>query len=337
VKISDFVIETFVDLGIQSAFSVTGGAAMHLNNSAGENKNLKVIYMHHEQSCSMAAEGYARIARKPALVIVTAGPGAINAFNGVFGAFTDSIPMIVISGQARKNTQRSHFGLKDLRQLGDQEAPVLSMVSKITKQTYEVTAEMDGVEVAELLLDAYSVATLGRPGPVWIEIPVDVQALQIDLELVQLKSVYAADFSTPKSEELIRTMFARLSTSTRPVILLGSGIKISNTEKQAILFAELLGIPVLTAWSHDVIGSDHPLFFGRPGTIGTRPGNMILQNSDFLLILGSRLNIRQISYNYEAFASSAFKVQVDIDAEELKKPFPDINLCIETDLRDFFQ
>ncbi len=337
MKISDFVIKTFVDLGIESAFSVTGGASMHLNDSAGENRKLQVLYMHNEQSCSMAAEGYARIARKPGLVIVTAGPGAINAFNGVFGAFTDSIPMIVISGQAKKNTQRSHFGLNELRQLGDQEAPILNMVSKITKKTYEVTAEMNGEEVAELIVDAYSVATLGRPGPVWIEIPVDVQALQVDFESVQLKSIYSPDFSSPKIEELLKSMLAQLSTSKRPVLLLGSGVKISNTEKQAILFAELLGIPVLTAWSHDVIGTDHPLFFGRPGTIGTRPGNMILQNSDFLLVLGSRLNIRQISYNYEAFAPNAFKVQVDIDAEEFKKPFPKIDICIPIDLRSFFQ
>ena len=337
MKISDFVVETLVSFGINSAFSVTGGAAMHLNDSVGENSALKVMYMHNEQSCAMAAEGYARIARKPALVIVTAGPGAINAFNGVFGAFTDSIPMIVISGQARKNTQRSHFGLSDLRQLGDQEAPILSMVREISKKAYEVTAEMEGHEIARLLSNAFIEATLGRPGPVWIEIPVDVQALQI--EPVSIETPLGWIFQEPDSEteRALGLLLSRLSTSKRPVLLLGSGVQISHSEQRAVALAEQLNIPVLTAWSHDVISSDHPLFFGRPGTIGTRPGNMILQNSDLLLVLGSRLNIRQISYNYETFAPKAYKIHIDIDAEEFKKPFPTMDLSIKIDLRDFFE
>ena len=337
VKISDFVIQAFVDLGIDSAFSVTGGAAMHLNDAVGENSELSVLYMHNEQSCAMAAEGYARIARKPALVVVTAGPGAINAFNGVFGAYTDSIPMIIISGQARKNTQRSHFGLNELRQLGDQEAPVLSMVSEITKQTYEITADMDGSQIASLLVSAYLMATSGRPGPVWIEIPVDVQALQVDPVDIEIEQSWISDLPGSETIGLLQNLLFRLLTSKRPVLLLGSGVQISKTEKLAIAFAEKLEIPVLTAWSHDVISSDHPLFFGRPGTIGTRPGNMILQSSDLLLVLGSRLNIRQISYNYDAFAPKAFKVHVDIDSEEFKKPFPKIDLGIHMDLRNFFE
>ena len=336
MKISDFVIQAFVDLGMDSAFSVTGGAAMHLNDSVGENPQLSVMYMHNEQSCAMAAEGYARIARKPALVVVTAGPGAINAFNGVFGAYTDSIPMIVVSGQARKNTQRSHFGLNELRQLGDQEAPILNMVSEITKKTYEITAEMDGSQIASLLVDAYSTATTGRPGPVWIEIPVDVQAIHVEPSQIEFESTWSSEPPTLETKNLLQDLLQNILNSKRPVLLLGSGVQISKTEKQAIAFAERLKIPVLTAWSHDVISSDHPLFFGRPGTIGTRPGNMILQNSDLLLVLGSRLNIRQISYNYDAFAPKAFKIHVDIDREEFKKPFPKMDLHINADLRDFF-
>ena len=336
MKISDFVIETFVSLGIDSAFSVTGGAAMHLNDSAGENAELRVMYMHNEQSCAMAAEGYARIARKPALVIVTAGPGAINAFNGVFGAFTDSIPMIVISGQARKNTQKDHFGLKNLRQLGDQEAPILNMVKEITKKVYEVTAEMQGSEISEMLVDAFVEASSGRPGPVWVEIPVDVQALQIEAVSAEIPNTQQLQEPDVEAKRSLDLLLDRLSVAKRPVLLLGSGVQISSTERHAISFAEKFNIPILTAWSHDVISSDHPLFFGRPGTIGTRPGNMILQNSDFLLVLGSRLNIRQISYNYEGFAPKAYKIQVDIDGEEFKKPFPKMDLSIKMDLRDFF-
>jgi acetolactate synthase-1/2/3 large subunit len=336
VKISDFVIQALVDLGIDSAFSVTGGAAMHLNDSAGENKKLEILYMHNEQSCAMAAEGYARIARKPALVLVTAGPGAINAINGVFGAYTDSIPMIVISGQSRKNTQISHYGLTDLRQLGDQEAPILKMVDEITKQTYEITAEMSGSEIADLLTNAYSLAISGRPGPIWIEIPVDVQALEVEPTEVKSTHPWIYEVAGPELRKSLVLLLNRIANSKRPVLLLGSGVKLSNTEKQAINLATQLNIPILTAWSHDVIGSDHPLFFGRPGTIGTRPGNMILQNSDLLLVLGSRLNIRQVSYNYDAFAPKAFKVHVDIDSEEFKKPFPKMDLNIHMDLRNFF-
>lgn len=336
MKLSDFVIETLVRFGVKTSFSVTGGAAMHLNDSAGENGELQVMYMHNEQSCAMAAEGYARIARKPALVMVTAGPGAINAFNGVFGAYTDSIPMIIISGQSRKNTQKSYFGLDDLRQLGDQEAPILAMAREITKKTYEITAEMQGSQIATLLKNAFVEATTGRPGPVWIEIPIDVQALRIEPEPVDPPLGWQFKLPNSEIEVSLRLLLEHLSNSKRPVLLLGSGVQISRTEQQAIALAERFRIPVLTAWSHDVISSDHPLFFGRPGTIGTRPGNMILQNADLLIILGSRLNIRQISYNYDAFASKAYKIQIDIDKQELKKPFPKVDFKLNIDLRDFF-
>ena len=337
MKLSDLVIQTLVKLDVDTAFSVTGGAAMHLNDSAGEKENFRVVYMHNEQSCSMAAEGYARIARKPAVVIVTAGPGAINAFNGVFGAFTDSVPMIVLSGQARTNTQKSHFGLNDLRQLGDQEAPVLKMVAEITKKTFEITSEMSGFDVVRIVSDAYRLATRGRPGPVWIEIAVDVQALDVEEASIELFPENRSENLNPGTEASLKTLLEKISKSVRPVLLLGSGVQISNTSRHAIAFAERFNIPVLTAWSHDVIPSDHRLFFGRPGTIGTRPGNMILQNSDLLIVLGSRLNIRQISYNFKNFAPKAFKVQVDVDGKEFEKPFPEIDLTIELDLRDFFE
>jgi len=336
MKLSDFVIKSIVDLGVSAAFSVTGGAAMHLNDSAGENQDLEIMYMHNEQACAMAAEGYARIARKPALVIVTAGPGAINAINGVFGAYTDSIPMIVISGQARKNTQKSTFLLNELRQLGDQEAPILQMVSEIVKATYEITAGMSGAEIANLIFESYSLATSGRPGPVWIEIPVDVQALDIATAEVSKTITEHSEVPQPEMEKSILLLLRRLSTAKRPVFLLGSGVKISNSESKAIALCERFNVPVLTAWSHDIIPSDHPLFFGRPGTIGTRPGNMILQNSDLLVVLGSRLNIRQISYNYDGFAPGAYKIQVDVDSAELIKPFPKIDLTIESELGKFF-
>jgi acetolactate synthase-1/2/3 large subunit len=337
MKLSDLVIQSLVDSGVDSAFSVTGGAAMHLNDSAGEQKSLKVMYMHNEQSCSMAAEGYARIARKPAVVIVTAGPGALNAFNGVFGAYTDSIPMIVLSGQARKNTTKSHYELNELRQLGDQEAPILKMVAEITKKSFEISEEMSGEQIKTLIYAAVRLATTGRPGPVWIEIPVDVQALDVEDTPVKILEDVKSITLSSEIEKSLNVLLQKIESSAKPVMLLGSGVKISDTSKDAIALAEKFNIPILTAWSHDVISSDHPLFFGRPGTIGTRPGNMILQNSDLLIVLGSRLNIRQISYNYEGFAPKAFKIQIDVDEEEFRKPFPQIDLKIRLDLHDFFQ
>jgi acetolactate synthase-1/2/3 large subunit len=338
IKVSDVVISRLTILGISQAFSVTGGAAMHLNDSAGESKELSVLYMHNEQSCAMAAEGYARIARKPGLVIATAGPGAINTLNGVFGAFTDSIPMVVLTGQARKNTQKSNFELENLRQLGDQEAPLLEMVKPITKSQYEITQDMIANQIIALVDKAYGDSILGRPGPVWIEIPVDVQGLklEVDEELIESIATYNENAFPEIPSESLDLILKKIQQSCRPVLLLGTGVQLSKSEKEAIEFAEKFQIPILTAWAHDLIHSSHPLFMGRPGTIGSRPGNFILQQADLLIIVGSRLNVRQVSYNYEQFAPKAFKIHVDIDNNELHKPFPHTDLQIHADARDFF-
>lgn len=339
LKIAEAVIAKLHSLGIDQAFSVTGGAAMHLNDAAGQFTKLSVLYMHSEQSCSMAAEGYARIARKPALVIATAGPGAINTLNGVFGAFTDSIPMIILTGQARKNTQRSFYGLDALRQLGDQEAPMLEIVKPITKDRVEILESHSGDEIISLIEGLFMCAIAGRPGPVWIEIPVDVQGIVLDFndELLFRVSVINQSKFNHLEQVDYETIFEHLGQSKRPVLLLGTGVLLAEAQKLAIEFAEKFQIPILTGWAHDVIASDHPLFMGRPGTIGTRPGNFILQQSDFLIVVGSRLNIRQTSYNYSKFAPKAFKIQVDIDIAELKKPFPKTDLQIVCDAKDFFK
>lgn len=339
MKISEAVIRKLHALGISQAFSVTGGAAMHLNDAAGEFPGLSVLYMHTEQSCSMAAEGYARIAKKPALVIATAGPGAINTLNGVFGAFTDSIPMIVLTGQARKNTQRSYYRLESFRQLGDQEAPMLEMVKPITKSQLEISESQSADEILLAVEDIFLAAVVGRPGPVWIEIPVDVQGLSLNFnDAILNRGIEKLEgLVEPKISIDLTSVIQRLSQSKRPVLLLGTGVLLGKAEKLAIKFAEKFNVPVLTAWAHDIVDSDHPLFMGRPGTIGTRPGNFIIQQSDLVIVVGSRLNIRQTSYNYSKFAPKAFKVQVDIDAAELSKPFPSIDLSIECDSKQFFE
>jgi acetolactate synthase-1/2/3 large subunit len=336
MKVSDYLVSYLVNRGVRNAFSVTGGAAMHLNDSAGSNPNLEITYMHNEQSCSMAAEGYARIAKSPALVIVTAGPGAINSFNGVFGAFTDSIPMLIVAGQAKTSTLKSTFGLDDLRQLGDQEAPILAMVQSITKAQYLITANDSAEEVHVKISEALALTVKGRPGPVWIEIPVDVQGMELNFdEIVEVTALLESD-NLGLQKLQIDALMEAIKNAKRPIFLFGSGIQISNTAKEAIALASKLQIPVLTAWSHDTIASSHDLFFGRPGTIGTRPGNIIIQSADLIVILGSRLNIRQIGYNFEQFAPNAFKIQIDVDYAEINKPFPKIDLGIHIGLSDFF-
>jgi acetolactate synthase-1/2/3 large subunit len=294
--------------------------------------------MHNEQSCAMAAEGYARIARKPGLVIATAGPGAINTLNGVFGAFTDSIPMVVLTGQARKNTQKSNFELENLRQLGDQEAPLLEMVKPITKSQCEITQDMTANQIVALIDKAYGDAISGRPGPVWIEIPVDVQGIKLEIQEGVTNSVTASSENTLPEipSEFLELILKKLQDSSRPVLLLGTGVQLSQSEKEAIKFAEKFQIPILTAWAHDLIHSSHPLFMGRPGTIGSRPGNFIVQQADLLIVVGSRLNVRQVSYNYEKFAPKAFKIHVDIDKAELHKPFPRTHMQVQSDAKDFF-
>lgn len=336
MKVSDYVVSYLVNNGVRNAFSVTGGAAMHLNDSAGSNPNLEVTYMHNEQSCAMAAEGYARVKRSPALVIVTAGPGAINSFNGVFGAFTDSIPMIIIAGQAKTTTLKSTFGLDDLRQLGDQEAPIIEMVLSITKAQYRITINDSPGEVHRKISEALDLTLKGRPGPVWIEIPIDVQGALLNFnEIKDDLAPLESNFVGLQNDQL-NALKEKIGKAKRPIFLFGSGIQISNTSKDALTLARKLQIPILTAWSHDTIASSNDLFVGRPGTIGTRPGNMIIQSADLLVILGSRLNIRQIGYNHEQFAPNAFKIQVDVDNAEINKPFPRIDLGINVGLKDFF-
>jgi acetolactate synthase-1/2/3 large subunit len=304
---------------------------MHLNDSFGAEPGFSVRYMHHEQACSMAAEGYARMARKPAVLNVTSGPGSINALNGVFGAYTDSIPMIVVAGQVRRDTMTSLVPVPGLRQLGDQEARLIDMVSPITVWAESVT---DPQELPQKIDRAVIAAVSGRPGPAWLEIPVDVQGADIesadpDAPLPLLpSSAPAVDLS------IYSDILSRIATSRRPLILAGTGIRAAGVEHLLVPLAEALGVPVATAWTHDTFPSDHPLYAGRPGTIGTRAGNFIAQSADLIVVLGSRLNIRQVSYNWAEFAPHATIVWIDIDEAELRKPYLEPHVPIVADLRE---
>ncbi len=332
MKVSTFIAARLAQLGIDTCFSVTGGGAMHLNDAFGEEKGITCNYLHHEQACAMAAEGYARIAGRPAVVCVTAGPGAINALNGVFGAFTDSIPMVIVSGQVRTDTQVTTCPDLHLRQLGDQEARSQHFIPPFVKRFHSLRADED---VRSVIDQAVGLATSGRPGPVWIEVPVNVQGLQIDgLEAELDISVSAAlePEPTPTSALAITELLHRIAKAERPLLLLGTGVRHSGAMEAVKELAEHCQIPVVTAWTHDVFDNEHPLFAGRPGTIGTRPGNLAVQASDLLIVLGSRLNIRQVSYNWASFARGAEVVMVDIDAAELAKSYLHLSQAIHGDV-----
>jgi acetolactate synthase I/II/III large subunit len=338
LRVADYIAETLAEHGISDVFLVTGGGAMHLNDAFGRCKKLRYVCCHHEQACAIAAEAYARVAGRPAAVNVTSGPGGINALNGVFCAWVDSIPMVVVSGQVRRSTTLQRYGLIGrLRQLGDQEADILSMVRGITK--YAVMIE-DPQSVRHHLERAIHLAVAGRPGPCWIDVPVDVQGTMIDPETLQGydPAEDAMHWETPDLSAACDAMLAKLIEAKRPVIYAGSGIRLSGAYDSFLKAIELLGIPVATAWnSNDLLWDEHPLYVGRPGSLGDRAGNFAVQNADVLLTLGCRLNIRQVTPNWENFARAAYRIMVDVDAEEMRKPSCKVHMPIHADVSDVFR
>jgi acetolactate synthase-1/2/3 large subunit len=335
VKLSDYIFAQLKEWGARHVFLVTGGGAMHLNDSIGTS-GLGYICTHHEQAAAMAAEGYARITNHPSVLNTTTGPGSINALNGVFGAFTDSIPMLIISGQVKRETCMRTYGLKNLRQLGDQEVDTIRMVEGITK--YAVWVD-DPETIRYHLEKAWFLAQNGRPGPCWLDIPVDVQSTMIDPEKLQHydPSENAIQWDMGKIREQVTDVLERIAKAERPVMFAGTGVRLSGALAEFDAVIRKLRIPVVTAWTHDLIASDDELFCGRPGTIGERAGNFTVQNSDVLLVVGSRLNIRQTSYNWGSFARFATKIQVDVDAAELEKPLHQPDVAIHCDAKVFLQ
>ncbi|MDD2705016.1 MAG: thiamine pyrophosphate-binding protein [Acidocella sp.] len=327
MRVADYIAALVAAHGVQDFFTVTGGGAMHLNDASSRNKNLHGICLHHEQACAMAAEAYCRLSGRLALLNVTTGPGGINALNGVHGAWTDSIGMLVISGQVKQETMASSYDLP-LRQLGDQEADIVAMVRGITKFA---TVLRDKQEARYMVEKAIHLARTGRPGPVWIDVPMDIQGAQIEPETLR--------GFTPEPEPAppdVAAVAALLREAKRPVIMPGTGVRISGAYDDFLRLVELTKFPVATAFNaHDVLPEDHPAYVGRPGTVGNRAGNFAVQNADVVLILGCRLNIRQISYNWENFAPDAVKIMVDIDSAELAKPTLEIENPVLADLKVF--
>ncbi len=330
IKVSEYIADFFVLKGVTDVFMLTGGGAMHLNDALGHKQGLNVTYNHHEQACAIAAEGYARLSGKVAPVCVTSGPGGTNAITGVIGAWQDSIPMFVVSGQVKLETTTWSTDVP-LRQLGDQEFQIIDSVRNMTKYAVMVT---DKDQIRFHLEKAWYMCLNGRPGPVWLDIPLDIQAAIVESD--ELKG-----FTPDGSEDveydtsLTAKIIDRIKKAERPVILAGTGINVAGARSEFLDCAEALGIPVITAWNaHDVMPTDHPLFCGKPGTVGLRGGNFIAQSADLLLVLGCRMNIRIISYNKHAFAKDAYKIVVDIDENELKKPTVNVDMPVHADVKD---
>jgi acetolactate synthase-1/2/3 large subunit len=315
MKVSDYIFEFLKSKGIDTIFSVSGGAAAHLLNSVKE-KNLKYICNYHEQACAMAAEGYFRIANKPACVLVTNGPGSSNTITGVLGAYQDSIPMIIISGQVPSNQSLSSLNNINLRQLGVQECDIISIVKSITKYAVQVTNHNTIVYHLE---EAYKQATTGRGGPVWLDIPLDIQNKEINLDKTDLNEV-----------------IEQICKSKRPVIITGNGIHLSKSENLFNELKNILNIPIISTWtSKDLMDHNDPLFVGNFGLLGERAANFAVQNSDLLLILGSRMSIPNVGYQSNLFSPKSIKIMVDVDFNELKKPTLKIDYPVNSDLKDF--
>ena len=336
IRVADYIVSLLHEHGIRDVFLVTGGGAMHLNDAFGRNKSITFTACHHEQACAIAAESYNRMSGKMAAVNVTTGPGGTNAITGVYGAYVDSLAMIVVSGQVKWETLAESTNLP-LRQLGDQEVNIIEIVKPVTKYAVIIKdASLVRYEVEKALYLARS----GRPGPVWVDVPMNIQGAMIDP--TQLKgfdpATESGELGTSHLKTEIEKALDQLMIAKRPVILCGNGVRIAEAYPEFLALIDLLKIPVTTAWNaHDLVWNDHPYYCGRPGTIGDRGGNFTVQNSDFLLILGSRLNVRQVSYNWKSFARHAYKVMVDIDQAELKKPTLTIQQPIHADLKDFIK
>jgi acetolactate synthase I/II/III large subunit len=334
IRISDYIATALVELGARQVFMLTGGGSMFLNDALGNTIGLRSVFCHHEQACAIAAECYARIMGRPAIVNVTTGPGGINALNGVFGAWVDSIPMVIISGQVKRETLMATYDIRGLRQIGDQEADIIRMVRGITKYAVLVS---DPKTIRYHLEKAWSLSQTGRPGPCWLDIPIDVQTSQIAPESLAgyhpIEDQPAEDMNISNSCKIV---LEKLTEAHRPVILAGKGIRLANALKEFEQLIQILKIPVVAGWTAiDLLSSDHPLYCGRPGDLATRAGNFTVQSSDVLLVLGNRLGLRQVSYNWKSFAREAFKVQVDIDAAEMNKPTVNIDLPIYCDIKVF--
>ncbi len=337
IKVSDYIARFLAqrsDIG-NEIFMVTGGAAMHINDSLGRQPGLRITSNHHEQACAIAAEGAARLSNKTGVCVVTSGPGGTNALTGVLGAWLDSIPMIVISGQVKFATTTESLTLKGLRQLGDQELQVTRVVRPISKYAQLVT---DANEIRYHLEKAAYLAKSGRPGPVWLDVPLCVQSTYVTEEHLRGFSPPPPREPTCSLDTSVDAAISMIQASSRPVIIAGNGITLSGANNDFLELIQSLSIPVLSTFArYDIVRDDHPLHYGRSGSVGQRSANFIVQNSDLVLGIGARFNIRAVGHNWKTFARAAKKIVVDVDPNELDKGTIIPDLKIESDAGAFIR
>jgi len=334
IKLSDFVMDYIANLGVKHVFMLSGGGAMHLVDSVGKNEEIDFICNLHEQACAIAAEAYGQYTNKLGVALVTTGPGGTNTITGVAGAWLDSTPTLFISGQVKRADM---VGDRGVREMGFQEVDIISIVKPITK--YAVTI-MDPDMIRYHLEKAVYMARKGRPGPVWIDIPLDVQAAEIDERTLSgfIHENGVPEISNKILKEQVLKSIELLNRSERPVILAGNGIRLADGLTEFYELIEMLNIPVLTTWkTMDILAETHPLYVGRPGAVGQRGANFTQQNSDWLLSLGSRLDFGQTAYMHKYFARAAHKIIVDIDVHEINKLQMTVDIAVHADAAEFIK
>jgi len=331
VKLSDYVFQFLAAQGVKQVFMLPGGGAMHLVDSLGSTPGLSYVCNLHEQACAMAAEAYGRVSGHLGVALVTTGPGGTNALTGVAGAWLSSTPCLILSGQVKRLDLKGNSGL---RQRGPQELDIVAMAAPITK--YAVTV-MEPDSIRYHLEKALHLARSGRKGPVWLDIPLDVQAAQVDPEALEGFSPEASSVApAARLGVAVQTLARWLGEAQRPVLLLGNGVYLSGAAREAEALIARLGIPVLSTWAgSSLLPHDHELCFGKPGLMASRGANFTLQNSDLLIAIGARLDPDLIGFDHQGLARGARKVVVDIDAAELAKLKMEVALPLEADARDF--
>lgn len=333
-RVADYIADFLVNNNINQLFEVVGGGAMHLNDAFGHKDDLNVTYHHHEQAAAIAAEAYARVNNDMAAVCVTSGPGATNAITGCLCAYMGSIPMIIFSGQVRYPLTVRGQGL-NLRTNGEQEYDICRSVEGMTKYC-EMVSEPN--KIRYILEKAVFLAKAGRPGPVWLDMPLDIQAA-----IIETDDLIGFDFQKEGYEwkpsfnkECINIILQKIQEAKRPVLYCGMGVRLAGAYEKFLELVDLLGIPVTTGMTTvDCIPNEHPLYAGRPGATGDRAGNFAVQNSDLFISIGSRLSYKQTGYNTDTWARAAYKVMVDVDPEELKRDYLHIDMPICADAADF--
>lgn len=331
MRVADYIMERLAQLQIRQVFYLPGGGAMHLNDALGIHPALEAIVCLHEQACGVAAEAAGKLLSGPSACLVTSGPGATNVLTATLGAWLDSTPVFFISGQVKTADMKTGT---QLRMLGVQEADIVTIVRSITKLAVTLT---DPQQVGVVFDRLEAAALSGRRGPVWLDVPLDVQAMTIKPDLLA-RLPNANNFRLPSNELVAQSkaVISLLMQAQRPVLLIGNGVRSAHAIKELMQFAEQVGIPVLTTWlGMDQIADDHPLYAGRPGSIAPRWANFSLQNADLMLAIGARLDMALTAYTHELFARGAKKVIVDIDSAEIQKMRMEIAVPVVADARDF--